>query len=451
VADLLLHLANDRRTAKLIRLLGLPTPVRLARASGAYEPAPLLGRCTVLTAAPGGFAIEALRTAAAAAGAECCAVLAEGKSAETVVFDATGCTTPASLALLHETFHPLMRRLSRNARVLVVSADPADCSDPLAAATARGIEGFVRALGKEIGRRGATANLARIARGAESRLASLLRFCGGVRCTYVSGQVFHVDTRVALSAELPPQVALLAGRVAVVTGAARGIGAATAQRLAEEGAHVVCIDVESARDSLYELAMSLRGTPLVLDIAAEGAPKALCDFLVQKFGGADVIVHNAGITRDKTLANMKPGLWQQVIAVNFAAIAAIDDALLAGGGLRDYGRIVCLSSVSGIAGNFGQTNYASSKAALIGYVAARAPHLAARGITINAVAPGFIETPMTAKIPLMTREAGRRLNALSQGGQPRDVAELITFLVLPGAAGLSGNTVRACGLALIGA
>ena len=214
---------------------------------------------------------------------------------------------------------------------------------------------------------------------------------------------------------------------------------------------MVCVDVAAARDALYETALRVGGLPLVLDIAAPDAPSALAAFLRDKTGGVDVVVHNAGITRDKTLANMKPELWDAVMAVNFAAIAAIDAALLAGKVLHDGGRIVCLSSVSGVAGNFGQTNYATSKAALIGYVAAQAPLLAPRGITINAVAPGFIETPMTARIPLMTREAGRRLNALSQGGLPRDVAELITFLALPSSAGLSGNTVRVCGLALIGA
>ncbi|MCX9154945.1 3-oxoacyl-ACP reductase [Niveibacterium sp. 24ML] len=449
MADLLLRLANGRYSRRLVRALGLPCPVQLARAAGGYEPAPLLGRCTVVGAAPGGWALPALLTAARNAGAECFDALPEGRAADTVLFDATGCGTPASLASLYAAFQPLMRRLARNARVLVVAADPADCGDPLAAATARAIEGFVRALGKEIGRLGATANLARVAPGAESRLDGLVRFCGGVRCTYVSGQVFCVSAKVS-ETEPATSAGQLAGRVAVVTGAARGIGAATAQRLAEEGAHVVCVDVAAARDPLYELAARLRGTPLVLDIATAQAPSALCAFVQEKFGGIDVMVHNAGITRDKTLANMKPELWQQVIAVNFAAIAAIDDALLAGG-LRDGGRIVCLSSVSGVAGNFGQTNYATSKAALIGYVAARATGLAARGISINAVAPGFIETPMTAKIPWIPREAGRRLNASSQGGQPRDVAELITFLALPGSAGLSGNTIRACGLALIGA
>jgi 3-oxoacyl-[acyl-carrier protein] reductase len=107
--------------------------------------------------------------------------------------------------------------------------------------------------------------------------------------------------------------------------------------------------------------------------------------------------------------------------------------------------------VSGVAGNFGQTNYATTKAALIGYVAALAPGLAPRGASANAVAPGFIETPMVARMPFATREVARRLNSLSQGGLPRDVAELVTFLASPGAFGITGSTVRACGQALLGA
>jgi len=172
---------------------------------------------------------------------------------------------------------------------------------------------------------------------------------------------------------------------------------------------------------------------------------------MKKFGGLDIVVHNAGVTRDKTLANMTPVQWDLVMAINFGAIAEIDEALLDSGALRQAGRIVCLSSISGIAGNFGQSNYATSKAALIGYVAALAPLVAGQGITVNAVAPGFIETPMTKKIPLFTREAGRRMNSLSQGGRPRDVAELVCFLTSPGAAGISGNTIRVCGQALLGA
>ena len=152
--------------------------------------------------------------------------------------------------------------------------------------------------------------------------------------------------------------------------------------------------------------------------------------MLERFGGIDIVVHNAGITRDRTLANMQEHFWDLVVQVNLAAVIAIDQRFLERGVLRDEGRIVCLSSVSGVAGNFGQTNYATSKAALIGYVAAQAPLFAPRGICINAVAPGFIDTPMTDAMPMVVREIGRRLNSVKQSGQPRDVAELVTFLCL---------------------
>jgi len=139
--------------------------------------------------------------------------------------------------------------------------------------------------------------------------------------------------------------------------------------------------------------------------------------------------------------------WSSVVAINLDAVTRITAALP----LRDHGRVICLSSVAGIAGNLGQTNYAASKAGLVGYVRALAHELAPRGITVNAVAPGFIETRMTAAIPLAIREAGRRLSALGQGGLPLDVAETITFLAQPAAAGLTGAVARVCGGALIGA
>ena len=119
--------------------------------------------------------------------------------------------------------------------------------------------------------------------------------------------------------------------------------------------------------------------------------------------------------------------------------------------LNDGGRIVCVSSICGIAGNAGQTNYATSKAGVIGVVNAYAPLVAERGATINAVAPGFIETQMTAKVPLPIREAGRRMSSLSQGGLPVDVAETIAWFASPACGGINGNVVRVCGQSLLGA
>ncbi|MBA3809631.1 MAG: SDR family oxidoreductase, partial [Solirubrobacterales bacterium] len=171
-------------------------------------------------------------------------------------------------------------------------------------------------------------------------------------------------------------------------------------------------------------------------------------------GGVDVVVHNAGITRDKMLGRMDEARWRGVIDVNLAAAQRITDALAAGedaGALNADGRVVCVSSISGIAGNAGQSNYATSKAGVIGLVGAYAPLLAERGATINAAAPGFIETRMTAAMPLALREAGRRMNSLSQGGLPIDVAEAIAWLACPASGGLNGNILRVCGQSLLGA
>ena len=163
-----------------------------------------------------------------------------------------------------------------------------------------------------------------------------------------------------------------------------------------------------------------------------------------------MVVHNAGITRDKKLANMQEDRWTSTIAVNLTAPELITAELLKQKLVNANGRIVGVASIAGIAGNLGQTNYAASKAGVIGLVDALAGELD-QGITINAVAPGFIETKMTAAVPFMTREVGRRLNALSQGGLPVDVAETIAWYANPASTAVNGNVVRVCGQMMLGA
>jgi len=243
----------------------------------------------------------------------------------------------------------------------------------------------------------------------------------------------------------------LAGKVALVTGAARGIGAAIAEVLARDGAHVVGVDVAPMADALAEVTGKLGGSSLTADITDPDAPATIATHLLDEHGGVDVVVHNAGITRDKTLGRMTEELWSTVIGINLTAPQRIDRELFARQAVRRNGRIVCVSSISGIAGNAGQTNYSASKAGVIGVVQAWAPALAERGVTINAVAPGFIETKMTAAMPIAIREAGRRMNSLSQGGLPIDVAETIAWYANPASAGVTGNVVRVCGQSLLGA
>ncbi|MGD7498610.1 SDR family oxidoreductase, partial [Ralstonia pseudosolanacearum] len=219
---------------------------------------------------------------------------------------------------------------------------------------------------------------------------------------------------------------------------------------ARDGARVLCLDVPAAQPALDGVARAIGGEALAYDIAEAETPARLARQLAA-MGGIGILVHNAGITRDKTIARMTEAAWRSVLDINLAAQLRINDALLAAGALHAGGAIVCVSSISGIAGNPGQTNYATAKAGVIGLVQACAPLLAERGITINAVAPGFIETQMTAAVPFTIREAGRRMNAMAQGGQPVDVAEAIAWLACPASNGVTGNVVRVCGQSLLGA
>ena len=316
---------------------------------------------------------------------------------------------------------------------------PEQAKSPTGAATLRALDGFIRSLAREIGKRGSTAHLVVVEEGAESRVGPIATFLLSASSAYISGQQVRVSK---LSTSEPVSISRksLERKVALVTGAARGIGASIARVLAREGAHVICMDRPAEIAGLSALADSLLGTAFEGDITDEHVPGELVKLLESKFhGGIDIVVHNAGITRDKTLANMKEELWEQTLDVNLISLIKLNEALLPH--IRENGRIVCVSSVTGIAGNMGQTNYSASKAGIIGYVKALAPEIAARGININAVAPGFIETKMTEGIPRGTREVGRRLCNLVQGGMPEDVAETVTFLSTGSAAGLTGSGI----------
>jgi 3-oxoacyl-[acyl-carrier protein] reductase len=321
--------------------------------------------------------------------------------------------------------------------VIVLGTPPEACEHAREAVAHRALEGLVRSIGKEV-RKGATAQLVYVAPGAEGQLESTLRFFLSAKSAYVSGQVVRIGTEVA-SVEAVDWERPLAGKVALVTGASRGIGQAIAEVLARDGAHVVGVDVPG------------QASDLELDITDPDAPARIASHLLEKHGGVDIVVHNAGVTRDKTLARMSEELWSTVIDINLIAPQRIDQELFARKVVRDNGRVVCVSSISGIAGNAGQTNYSTSKAGVIGIVDAFAAELAKRGSTLNAVAPGFIETRMTAAMPIATREAGRRMNSLAQGGLPVDVAETIAWFANPASAGVTGNVVRVCGQSMIGA
>lgn len=432
---------------QVVRRLGLPNPAKLRR----YRPGdPVLDQPALLGAAAGGRLSDALGTVLKSASVDVHLEAAAEQRYGALIFDATGIADPADLRALHDFFHPVIRSVGPSGRVIVLGTPPEAVDDARQAIAQRALEGFTRSVGKEL-KRGATVQLVYVDPSADAAIESTLRFLLSGKSAYVDAQVIRIGGRGGGAVEPQDWEKPLSGMVALVTGAARGIGAAIAEVLARDGAHVVALDIPSAGDDLSKVANKVKGSTLQLDITAADAPAQLADHFVGRHGGVDIVVHNAGITRDKTLAKMKDSAWDAVLAVNLRSQLAVNDVLLARKVLRDGGRIIGVSSIAGIAGNLGQTNYGTSKAGVIGMVNAYAPVLAERGATINAVAPGFIETKMTAAVPLFIREAGRRMNSMSQGGLPIDVAETIAWYANPGSGMVNGNVVRVCGQSLLGA
>ncbi len=439
MADRYLRFTGTAPGRFLTRRLGLPQPAALHRWS---PERPLLdGPLLHLTA--GGPALRGLPGVLARTGLD---VVPSAERPAAVVLDATGVTAVEDLAGVHAALHPVVRSVADSGRVVVLGTRP-DPGDHRQAAAQQALEGFVRSLGKEIGR-GRTVTLVRTATAGNATAAeSTLRFLLSPKSAYVSGQVVEVGQAEVTAPE--DWARPLAGRTALVTGAARGIGAAVAGTLARDGARVVCLDVPAAGADLAAVAGTLDGTALTLDITAPDAGDRIATALPD---GLDVLVHNAGITRDRRLANMAADRWSSVLDVNLASVLRTTDALLAAKALSPGGRIVATASIAGIAGNTGQTNYAASKAGIAGLVRSLAPRaLAEHGVTVNAVAPGFIETRMTAAVPLFIREAGRRMNSLGQGGLPVDVAETTAWLAHPASGSVNGQVVRVCGQSLLGA
>jgi 3-oxoacyl-[acyl-carrier protein] reductase len=453
MTDAYTRAVNTGLTKTIAKKLGLPRPALLRR----YRPgAPLTvgpvllvsdaasaGDAEELAAALKGWGLDVRREADA---------LGEGDRWGALVLVLTEVARPEDASAAVLSLPGALKRLAPNGRVVTVSRAAAAGDAPELAAVRWGIDGFLRSLAKEL-RAGATGNGVVLIDGAAAASPSALatlRFFLSARSAFVDGQLLAVGS---VSTPVEPLETTdwerpLAGKVAVVTGAARGIGAAIAATLARDGATVACVDVPAAGEGLAHTANKVRGTALQLDVTAADAGTRILEHARSRHGRLDIVVHNAGITRDKLLANMDAARWDSVVAVNVAAQLRINAQLLEAGveGLR----IVSLASTSGIAGNRGQTNYAFTKAGVVGHTAATGPLLAPTGGTANAVAPGFIETEMTKHIPFATRQVARRLSSLLQGGEPVDVAEAIAFLASPQAAGVNGQTLRVCGQNLVG-
>ena len=479
MSDFLVDLGANKTARSVIRTLGLPLPLpqKLRRAKGPWRERPLHDRLVFVQHLAGGELKPVLALALARMGADCWVASEDGSDVAIyaaqgeafgrmpsklllggepkrvrpacLIFDGTGAKDPAQLKEAYRFFQGQVRGLGSCGRVMILARPPESCGSPAEAAAARGLEGFMRTVAKEIGRKGSTAQLIYVSPGAESRLEPALRFLLSARSAFITGQPLLLTEEVAASQPFPATRAM-DGRTALVTGGAQGIGAAICRALAREGARVVVMDRPAEAERASAVAEAVGGIPMLCDLTDEGAPAAIRALIQEQLSGAlDIMVHNAGVTRDKMLANMDEERWDMTLDVNLISLIRLNSALLPlmpGGG-----RIVCLSSIAGLTGNAGQSNYAASKAGLVGYVQALSTELGKKGIAINAVAPGFIETRMTARIPVAIREVARRLSSLSQGGQPGDVAEAVTFLSSPGAAGLSGQVLRICGGNFIGA
>jgi len=441
MADRYSQVVNAPLVGMIAKQLGLPQPVALDRYQ---EGQPVVAGPVLYDGAPAGRLGKAIAGVLDSIKAERAG--AEGK-AKALVFDATGIADSTELVELQRFFYPAVGRLQRSGRAVVLGTPPEEAGSVPAQIAQRALEGFTRSLGKEIGGRGSTAQLVYVEPGAEDQLESTLRFLLSPKSAYVSGQVIRIGKGVAPSPKIDWDQPLT-GKVALVTGASRGIGAAIANTLARDGAEVVGLDIPQMSADLKAVTEAIGGRSIEIDITADEAPETIASELS---GGVDVVVHNAGVTKDRTIAKMPEERWAQLMEINLSSEERINDALLGKKLLNGNGRIVGVSSMAGIAGNNGQTNYAASKAGVIGMVEAMAPELAKRKATINAVAPGFIETQMTAAMPIGPREAGRRLSSLSQGGLPVDVAETIAWFASPASTGVNGNVVRVCGQSLLGA
>jgi 3-oxoacyl-[acyl-carrier protein] reductase len=239
----------------------------------------------------------------------------------------------------------------------------------------------------------------------------------------------------------------LSGRVAIVTGASRGIGRAIARQLAIQGAHVVAAARgDNARAVVEEItAAGGQADAVALDVTDAGAPGAIVAETIERLGHIDILVNNAGITRDQLMLRMKREDWDAVLATNLTGAFALTQAALKPMVRQRGGRIICISSVVGQSGNAGQANYAASKAGVIGFAKAVALEVASRGITVNVVAPGLVETDMTRELTGAARDEWASKIPLRRLGTPDDIASAVCFLASDEASYITGQVLAVNG------
>ncbi len=238
----------------------------------------------------------------------------------------------------------------------------------------------------------------------------------------------------------------LAGEVALVTGASRGIGAAIADELAALGAKVIgTATTASGAAAIGERLAPHGGMGRPLDVTVGAAIEALVDEIAREHGGVSILVNNAGITRDQLLMRMKEEDWQAILDTNLSSVYRTSKAVMRGMMKARKGRIISIASVIGVTGNAGQSNYAAAKAGIIAFSKSLAREIGSRGITVNVVAPGFIDTDMTRALPEAQRTALLTQIALGRLGAPQDIAKAVAFLASPAAAYITGETLHVNG------
>ncbi len=240
--------------------------------------------------------------------------------------------------------------------------------------------------------------------------------------------------------------AILKGEIALVTGASRGIGAAIADTLAAHGATVIgTATTPAGADAISARLAPQGGAGRVLDVADAASVEALVDAVSGEFGAISILVNNAGITRDNLLMRMKDEDWQAILDTNLSSVYRTSKAAMRAMMKARRGRIVNIASVIGVTGNAGQANYAAAKAGIIGFSKSLAREIGSRGVTVNVVAPGFIETDMTRDLPEAAKEAMLGQIALGRLGSPQDIADAVLFLASPAAAYITGETLHVNG------
>ena len=238
----------------------------------------------------------------------------------------------------------------------------------------------------------------------------------------------------------------LKGEIALVTGASRGIGAAIADELAAQGATVIGTATSDAgAQAIGERLAAAGGAGRTLDVTDAAAIDALVDAIAKEFGPVSILVNNAGITRDNLLMRMKEEDWQAIIDTNLSSVFRTSKAVMRGMMKARRGRIVNIASVIGVTGNAGQANYAAAKAGIIAFSKSLAKEIGSRGVTVNVVAPGFIDTDMTKALPEESRQALLGQIALGRLGEPADIARAVAFLAGPSASYITGETLHVNG------